>query len=153
MIKNLLVLFFVVAISACGGGDSDSGDMLEATLPGTNVPISFVGTYEGTLNITASAAGTTISDSFPITVTVNDDATIRFDGDDPDETFTVGLQNDGVFQGSLPLDQSGCSGNVGVSGVVDGTNVTGTLEGMGECDVSGVSLGVELTGDFSAARI
>ena len=91
--------------SACGGGGSDSGSMVEATLPGTNVPISFIGTYQGTLNVNASALGNSISDSFPITITVNEDGTIRFDGDDPDETFTVGLQNDGVFQGNLPLDQ------------------------------------------------
>ena len=85
-------------------------------------------------------------------ITVNEDGTLRFDGDDPEETFTVGLQNDGVFQGNLPLDQMGCTGNVGVTGQVDGTNVTGDIDGSGECDIDGLNVDVELEGDFSATR-
>ena len=152
MFKKFFLVVCLVALSACGGGGSDSGDMLEATLPGTNVPISFVGTYEGTLNVEASALGNSVSDSFPIMITVNEDGTLRFDGDDTEETFTVGLQNDGVFQGNLPLDQMGCTGNVGVTGQVDGTNVTGDIDGSGECDIDGLNVDVELEGDFSATR-
>ena len=154
MIRHfILALTALLFLSACGGGGSDSGSMVEATLPGTNVPISFIGTYQGTLNVNASALGNSISDSFPITITVNEDGTIRFDGDDPDETFTVGLQNDGVFQGNLPLDQSGCTGNVGANGQVDGNNVTGTIDGSGSCEINGLSVDVELAGDFNATRI
>lgn len=152
MFRKFILVSFVLFISACGGGDSDSGGSADATIPGTNVPVSFVGTYQGTLNVSASALGTSISDSFPITITVNEDSTVRFDGDDPEETFTVGLQNDGVFQGGLPLDQSGCTGNVTVTGQVDGTNVTGDLAGTGNCDIDGLTVEVDLVGDFNASR-
>ena len=153
MIRKLLLVVFVLILSACGSdGDTDSGSSADATLPGTNVPVSFVGVYQGTLNLTASALGASISDTFPITITVNDDSTVRFDGDDPDETFTVGLQDDGVFQGNLSIDQDQCVGSLVVNGQVDGTTVTGDVSGTGSCDVDGVNADVDLTGDFNATR-
>ncbi len=152
MKKFILLFFAIVSLSACDGGGSDSGSMTEDTLPGTNVPTSFVGTYTGTLDITASALGITVTDSFPITVTVNDDATVRFDGDDPEETFTVGLQNDGIFRGNLPIDQEGCTGTVAAEGQVNGTTVTGTIEGDGNCTIDGVTADVTLEGTFNATR-
>ncbi len=151
--KHVLFFFLAVfALSACDGGGSDSGSMVDATIPGTNVPMSFVGTYTGTLNVSASALGTSVDDSFPITITVNGDGTVRFDGDDPDETFTVGIQDNGVFRGNLPIDQEGCTGNVAAEGQVDGTNVNGTIDGNGTCDIDGLSVDVTLSGDFNATR-
>ncbi len=153
MLKNSLIAFLLLlTLTACGGGDSDSGAMVEPTLPGTNVPANFAGTYTGTLTVTASAAGLTETDSFPITVTVTDDAMVRFDGDDPDETFTVGLENDGTFRGNLPIEVDDCSGNLSTTGQVDGTRVTGEVNGSGECDVGILSVDVTLEGTFEATR-
>jgi len=98
MMKKLFLLLSFVLIAACDSGDSDSGGMAEPTLPGTDVPARFAGVYTGTLNVTAEALNITTSDSFPITITVTDDAMVRFDGDSPEETFTVGLTNGGRFQ-------------------------------------------------------
>lgn len=150
--KKILVLFSFLILAACDKSDSDSGGMADDTLPGTNVPSSFVGTYTGVLNVTASAAGITRSDSFPITVTVNNDATITITGDSPEETSTTGLQNDGSFVGNLPVNEDDCSGSVDYTGRVDGTNVSGTVSGSGDCQVGGLDVSVSLTGDFSAAR-
>jgi hypothetical protein len=151
MKKALFIISFIF-LTACDSGDSDSGGMAEPTLPGTNVPASFVGVYTGTLNVTAEALGITRSDSFPITATVTDDAMIRFDGDSPEETFTVGLTNSGSFSGNLPIVEDDCRGTVAVTGTVDGTTVSGTVSGEGECDLNGLDVDVTLEGDFTATR-
>jgi len=150
--KKLLVLFSLIFVAACGGGGSDSGGMNQPTLPGTNIPANFVGVYNGTLNVTAEAAGISQRDSFPITVTVTSDARVRFDGDDPDETFTVALANDGSFRGNLAINEDECSGTLALNGSVDGTTASGTVTGDGQCRVSGIDVGVALSGDFSANK-
>lgn len=153
MIKNVFILFLAtLTLVGCGGGDSDSGAMVEPTLPGTNVPASFVGTYQGDLTVTAEALNLSETDTFPITITVTEDAMVRFEGDGPDETFTVGLQNDGAFAGILPIDVDECSGSLSTTGRVDGTTVSGEVSGDGRCDVSGVTLDVTLMGTFTASR-
>jgi len=149
--KNLLILITSLFLIACGGGGSDSGGMAEDTIPGTNVPVSFVGTYTGTATITASALGITETDTFPITITVTNDAMVRFDGDEPDETFTVGLGNDGEFSGTLPINEDPCSGTASVDGSVDGTNASGTVSGSGTCQIDGLTVDVELDGTFEAS--
>lgn len=150
--KKILFALSFLLLSACGSSDSDSGGMVEDTIPGTSIPANFVGTYTGTLNVTASALGLSESDSFPITITVTSDGNVRFDGDDPDETFTVGLTNDGSFSGNLPINEEECTGSVGTQGMVDGTSASGTLSGEGECDFDGLQVDVTLTGDFSASK-
>lgn len=152
MLRTLLVSAVFLFLVACDDGDSDSGANVETTAPGDMFPASFAGVYSGNLNLTASAAGITQSDSFPITITVNEDATIRFDGDDPDETFTVGVQNDGTFSGSLSINEDPCSGTVSVTGRVDGTNASGNVSGSGNCTQAAVSVDVELSGDFTATK-
>ena len=150
--KKFFLLISFIFISACDSGGSDSGGMVQPTLPGTNVPANFAGTYTGTLNVTAEALGIRESDSFPITVTITSDAMVRFDGDDPEETFTVGLTNDGNFSGNLPINEDECSGNVSVTGTADGTTVSGTVSGDGQCEINGLNVDVTLEGDFSATR-
>ena len=152
--KKLFIVVLSAFLFSCGSGDSDSGGMATPTLPGTDVPANFAGVYNGTLNVTASALGITESDSFPISVTVTDDAMVRFDGDSPEETFTVALENGGAFRGVLPIDEDECTGTVNVSGTIDssGTTASGTVEGSGRCIISGTTIDVELMGDFSATR-
>ena len=152
MIKKSILLFSFLLLTACDSGDSDSGGMDAPTLPGTDVPASFAGVYNGTLNVTAQALNITRSDSFPITITVTDDAMVRFDGDSPDETFTVGIANDGSFSGTLPIDEDECTGTATVQGSVDGTTASGTVDGTGRCLVSGLDVEVTLEGDFQASR-
>ena len=43
-------------------------------------------------------------------------------------------------------------GTIGVVGTVDGTTASGTVEGSGECEVSGIDVDVELTGTFTATK-
>lgn len=150
--RSLLIFLQLCFLAACDGGDSDSGGNVEPTLPGTNVPISYVGVYNGTLTVTAKAAGLSQTESYPIKVTVNDNATVRFDGDEPDETFTVGLTNDGDFAGSLQISEDECSGTVAVTGMVDGTTASGKVEGDGKCRVNGINIDVTLEGDFTATK-
>ncbi len=147
-----LTLVLALTLAACGGGDSDSGGMDEPTLPGTNIPAIFVGTYSGTLTVTAAALGLSETDSFPITITVTSDGMIRFDGDDPDETFTAGLTNEGRFVGVLPVEVDECSGQLSTSGNVDGTTASGEVSGEGRCDVDGVVVTVTLEGTFTATK-
>ncbi len=150
--KKLLIVALSMFLFSCGSGDSDSGSMVDATLPGTNVPASFVGVYAGTLNLTASALGVTQSDSFPVTVTVTADAMVRFDGDSPEETFTVGIENGGAFRGNLAINEEECTGSVSVVGSVDGSTASGTVNGNGTCQLDGLEIDVTLEGDFSASR-
>ena len=149
--KKIILSFCLLFLSACGGGDSSSGAG-DNTTPGENIPANFVGTYTGTLNLTASAAGLTESDSFPITVTVMANGMVRFDGDDPDETFTVGIANSGEFTGSITVVEDECSGTLSVTGRVDGSVANGTVTGDGKCTVSGVEISVTLSGDFNATK-
>ncbi|MBL4672123.1 MAG: hypothetical protein JKX81_07650 [Arenicella sp.] len=150
--KNLLLVFVGCFLIACSGGSSDSGGMVEPTLPGSNVPASFVGTYTGSLTVTASALGISETESIPITVTVTSDGMVSFAGDDDEEAFTVGLGNDGAFSGNLPINEDPCSGSAGVTGTVDGTTASGNLSGNGTCNVSGLEVDVTLEGSFSASR-
>lgn len=150
--KNLLLVFASCFVIACSGGSSDSGGMLDSTLPGSNSPVSFVGTYTGSLTVTASALGITETESLPITVTVTSDGMLRFAGDAADESFTVGLGNDGRFSGNLPIDEDLCSGTAGITGTVDGSRASGSLSGSGTCTVSGLEVDVSLDGSFSANR-
>jgi len=152
MMKKLFLLLSFVLIAACDSGDSDSGGMAEPTLPGTDVPARFAGVYTGTLNVTAEALNITTSDSFPITITVTDDAMVRFDGDSPEETFTVGLTNGGRFSGNLPINEDECTGTVSVDGTVDGTTASGMVSGSGRCRTGGTDVDVTLSGDFNATR-
>ena len=152
MLNRVLLLIAILFLSACDLGDSDSGAMVEPTLPGTNVPASFAGTYTGTLDVTAEALGVSESDSFDITITVTDDAMVRFEGDDPDEVFVVGLANDGTFAGNLQIQEDECSGSLATTGQVDGTTASGDVTGSGQCRVSGINVDVTLNGSFSASR-
>lgn len=153
MFKKILCLFpLMVMLVACDSGDSDSGSMVEPTLPGTNVPANFVGTYNGTITVTAEALNLSETDTFPITITVTDDAMVRFDGDDPDETFTTGLANDGRFSGNLPIDEDECSGNLSTTGQVDGTNASGEVNGDGQCRIGALTVDVTLRGTFTASK-
>ena len=78
--------------------------------------------------------------------------TVRFDGDDPDETFTVGVTNAGDFAGTANIMEDDCSGTINVVGRVDGTTASGSVDGEGTCNVNGLSLDVELSGDFNATK-
>lgn len=139
-------------LSACGGGSSSSGSGVEPTPPGENIPANFVGIYRGQLNLRAAAIGTSESASFPITVTVSADGMVRFDGDEPEETFTVGLTNAGEFAGNISIIEGDCAGQLAVQGQVDGSTATGTVAGEGTCRISGIDVDVELNGDFSAIK-
>jgi len=153
MIK-LLTFISLLALSACGDGDSDSGagdSDSGVSQSGAMVPANFTGVYSGAIQGTATALGISLSDSFPITITVNQDV-VRFDGDDPDETFTVGLRNDGTFSGVLNYDDDRCVGDVQVNGIVDGNNASGSFGGDGSCEFEGNNVGVELEGTFTAAK-
>ncbi|MEM7357976.1 MAG: hypothetical protein AAF431_02635 [Pseudomonadota bacterium] len=150
--KKLIIVFVSLFLFACGGGDSSSGGGVENSTPGMNLPANFVGVYTGTVTLTASAAGLSETDTFMITITVFANGTVRFDGDEPDETFTVGITDAGAFSGNIEIAEDECEGTLGVVGQVDGTNATGTVEGEGECEVSGLTLDVELTGTFTATK-
>lgn len=116
------------------------------------IPANFVGTYTGSLNLVASALGIEERDSFPITITVTADGMLRFDGDDPDETVTVGVTNDGDFSASISITEDPCEGTISVTGTVNGTTASGTVDGEGSCELSGLNVDVELSGDFSANK-
>lgn len=148
----LVGLFCLTFLVACGGGSSDSGGSSDVTTPGDMLPDNFVGVYAGTLTLTVSAAGISQSDSFAITITVNADGTVRFDGDDPDETFTAPISNAGAFGGSLNIEEDECTGSISVSGSVDGSNASGTVSGTGQCTEGGLTVDVELSGELSAVK-
>lgn len=150
--KSLILMPVVVLLLACGGGGSDSGGGIEPTAPGQNLPANFVGTYIGQLNFVAEALGLTESGSIAITITVMQNGTVRFDGDDADETFTVGITDAGEFAGELTVNEAVCQGTIGVSGSVDGTTASGTVQGEGECTDNGLTLDVDLSGDFNATK-
>lgn len=148
----LVVVFTVSLITGCGGGSSSSGGAVATTAPGQNLPAEFVGVYRGTLNLRAEAGGLSDSDSFAITITVFEDGTIRFDGDEPDETFTAGVTDAGDFAGNININESDCSGMLAVTGQVDGSTASGTVMGEGTCNFDGINLDVQLSGDFNAIK-
>ena len=152
ILAKITLTLSLLMLVACGGGGSFSG--VEPSIPGQNLPAIFIGVYTGTLNATIKGAGLSESDTFQITITVFANGTVRFDGDDPDETFTVGVTDAGDFSGNLRAEDfnDDCTGVVGVTGNVDGTTASGTINGDGECDVSGLDIGIDVTGTFSATK-
>ncbi|MEO0368732.1 MAG: hypothetical protein AAF197_08095 [Pseudomonadota bacterium] len=144
---------FVLLLAGCDlGGSSSGADQVPSTEAGNMIPAEFVGTYIGTLNLEADGIGISERDSFPIMITVTADGMLRFDGDDPDETFTVGVANDGRFSGNLRIDDDDVEGVLGVSGQVDGTTASGTVTGEGEVDTGLITIAVDVTGDFNATK-
>ncbi len=140
-------------LSGCDiGGSSSGADQVDNSIAGDMLPPEFVGVYIGTVDVRAEASGISERDTFPITITVRADGTLTFDGDDPDETFTVGIANDGTFSGNLRIDDEEVSGVLGVSGRVDGVTASGDIEGEGEVDTGVVTLAVDVTGSFSATK-
>ena len=149
-IQLCFILFSLSILSSCGGGGSSSG--VEPTSAGMSIPANFIGVYTGTFTVTAKALGITDTDTFSITITVTEDGMLRFDGDAPDETFTVGVTNEGAFSGNLFIDEDECTGTIGVTGTVDGSTASGEANGDGECDISGIKADVELNGTFTATK-
>lgn len=160
MFKKISVVFFLVfGLAACGGGDSDSGSMVEPTAPGNSLPANFVGTYTGTLTVTARALGLSQTDTFPITIVVNSDGTVRFEGDDPDETFTSGIANDGSFAVEVSVsdldssvEECDSDTSISVTGNVDGTTAAGDVSGEGRCTIDGITADISLSGTFTANK-
>ncbi len=157
--KISLVFVLLFTLVGCGGGDSDSGSMVEPTVPGDSLPANFVGTYTGTLTATARALGLSQTDTFPITIVVTEDGEIRFEGDDPDETFTAAVANDGSFAVDVSasdldsdIDECDSSTSISVTGQVDGTTASGDIEGEGRCSVDGITADIELSGSFTATK-
>ena len=143
-LKHLILVLSAVFLTACGGSDTSVEDV---SVVAGDVPSTFVGVYQGTISVRASAG--ILSESFtePVTITVREDNTVTFSGDDPDEVFTTTIGSNGGFNGSLPINEDDCEGTVDVSGSVDGTTASGELGGEGECD----GIDVELTGTFTAS--
>ena len=150
---TVLLALVGLATTACDiGGSSSGADQVENSEAGDMIPAAFVGVYIGTVDIRAEASGISERGSFPITITVTSDGMIRFDGDDPDETFTVGLANDGSFSGNLHINEDDVEGVLGVSGRVDGTTASGSITGEGVYDTGAIDLQVDVTGSFTATK-
>ncbi len=146
-LRYILVCSTLLLVSACGGSDT-SVDNVEVAAGA--VPNELVGTYNGTISGEASAQLLPLSESFEedITIIVSPDNTITFAGDDPNEVFTAVIGSNGGFNGSLSIDEDGCSGIINVSGVVDGNTAQGDVGGEGECD----GVDVDITGSFFAQQ-
>lgn len=149
--KKLFISLSFLFLSACGGGSSDSGgSQVTNTDPGSDIPENFLGVYNGTIDVTASGLGLTVSEAFELTITVNENGTIDFTSEG--ETASAGITNAGDFSVSVSVDEDGCTGTIDVSGSVDGTIASGSGSGSGECDLDGNNIEVTLEGEFSATR-
>ena len=153
MKKLLFVSILLMFLASCGG-NSTTGAQVEESEAGMMIPDSFVGVYVGSLTVTAEVAGIfDETDTFDITVTVTEDGMVLFEGDDPDETFTVGLTDEGTFSGNIFIDEDPCEGVVGALGAFVGDTVSGTVDGEGVCSEGLIELDADLEGTFSATRI
>lgn len=152
MLKKCFLLFSILLLSACGGGGSDSGGAVAPTAPGNMLPAELVGTYRGTITLTASAGGISQTITEPLTITVMADGTLTFATDDADETVTVGVDNAGNFAASLDISEDECTGTISVTGQVTANLASGDVDGSGTCSDGGLTLDVEIDGSFSASR-
>ncbi|MGH1428983.1 MAG: hypothetical protein ACRBEE_13650 [Arenicella sp.] len=143
--KRIVVSVCVFLLSACSDSDT-SVDNVDVTAG--DVPNSLVGVYRGTISAKAEAG--LLSERFtePVTITVSEDNTVTFSGDDPDEVFTTTIGSNGGFNGSLTINEGECEGVVNVSGTVDGSTASGDIGGDGKCR----GIDVDLTGSFSATK-
>jgi len=152
--KKILSLWHIIlfaTLTACSGGGSDSGG------PAGSFPAAFVGVYQGTLNVTVSAAGISQSDSAPITITVTPDAQLQFSSSETDETFSVGVTNDGSFNLNIDFVVDGleCTNMaLDAAGQINaaGTSISADVTGQATCTVEGITLDVELSGELLASR-
>lgn len=144
--KLILVITSLLSLGACGKGDT-SVDTREVSTG--NVPATFVGTYRGTISAEAKKGFLKSSSTDPITIIVRSNNTILFQGDDPGESFVTAIGANGNFNGVLPIKTSDCSGDINVSGSVNGVIASGELGGVGDCSGIG-SVGV--SGNFTATK-
>lgn len=146
--KTLVSVLLVVSLGllqACSKGDT-SVDSLPVT--DGAVPSEFVGTYTGTLTATAKSGPLDKSTTDSITIIVGADNTVRFQGDDPEEVFVTTVGANGNFNGVLPIKLDDCTGNINVSGNVNGSVASGDLGGTGRCN----SVSVGVSGSFNATK-
>lgn len=135
--RRLLILAFTgLLLMSCGGGSSSSTSS-------SQVP---VGTYRGTLNLTVSGGGVSVSDSGPIVIVVAADHTVTvgsFPGSAPlnGNTFTLSTPASSLNGPGLT-----CSGTLIFTGTFVNTTVTGNPSSKGlVCN----GLSATLTGNYS----
>jgi len=150
--KKLILAFVSIVFLASCGGNSTSGAQVEESEAGSMTPASFVGDYAGTLTVTVEALSITETYTFPVTATVTMDGMITFNGDDPGETFTVGLTDEGTFSGNLFINEDDCEGTIGIVGSISGSTMSGTGEGEGVCESGILEVDVDLDGTFNLER-
>lgn len=146
IVKSALVVFSFFTLVSCGGGDT-SVDNIDVAAGA--VPSSFVGVYKGSINAKARTLLLSESVKEAITIIVKSNNTVTFSGSDPDETFTTKIGSNGGFNGQLSIDEGSCSGDLSISGRVNGSIASGQVGGKGKC--SGIS--VDISGTFSATKL
>lgn len=149
--RRAVLCFFVSLLAACGGGGSSDGGGSANGFDVAELP-KFAGTYEGTVTATVNANGENQTLSRPIRFVVAEGGeSIRVDS----ETFPL---TSNVFEVEVPLPLSNKNVTCILNGTFNGTitfeQISGTVNGSGDCLVegSGVVTG-ELSGYSGASRI
>ena len=138
------VIFTSIALlSACGGGSTGG--------VGTqNSP--HVGTYSGSVNLTATASGVpTVSATDVISVYIRPDGTVLLG--DSENIFAVGTLNGDTFSftgaASVLADDTSCTGTITITGTVSNGTGTGTISSSGVV-CGGVA--INFTGSYTGNR-
>ena len=155
----LLIALFAFALAACdhdeesdvtsGGGNTGIGS------DGGAESAQFAGTYTGT--VTTVIRGDSIddeTDTEAVTVLVRSDGTAQLTIDGESVQGTV---NGNRFGFSIRRDFSrgllDCDGDAVITGAIQGSSMTGTVNGSGECELLFGQTGFTLTGSLTASRI
>lgn len=144
--KQFIILFFTLALTACGGGSSSSG--------GGGTPASYAGTYNGFATVTLSAPGLS-----PQTSTGTIQIVIDAEGNvtsDPNTEFSgTGTLSGDTFTVAVPaaaFNQPGmtCTGAVMINGTVSGETIRGTITTNGlTCN----GMPFQINGTYEAMRV
>lgn len=143
MFRLFWLVFLIITLSACGGGTTGGG--------GTqNSP--HVGTYNGTVTLTATAPGVQpVSVSDAIAVFIRQDGTVLLG--DSENIFATGTLDGNTFSvtaaASVVSDDTSCSGNITITGTAANGTVTGTISSSG---VTCRGIPINITGSYSATR-
>jgi hypothetical protein len=147
MPSRLITVGFVMLLTACGGGGGGGGSSSNTEL--------FPGTYRGTVNLTASAGGASVSQSGAAVLVLSPNQTVTvgsFPGSAPvvGNEFTLTVPSSTINGANLNCTQ----GSIVIDGTFAGTTVTGSVSsGSIVCNGAAVSVTGNYTGTLQAALL
>ncbi len=147
-------LFLIFAVAACSDDSSiSSSGAGSLASDGGASSAQYAGTYTGTTYVRYQGDGIDDEDNFPTTVVVNDNGTVSvtIEGETVDGTINSNKLEVGI---KLTREEDGvtCTGTMLIKATIDGTSMSGPVDGDAECKLFLISRSATMTGTLTANK-